>query len=301
MSADTIRVDYDELNRIVAIFEDHMEQTRILLQRLETRAGELDWEGDNAVVFFGQFSDEVQPAIVRLMRAYDRASGTTREIIRVMTEAEDEAGAIFNGGAVGIGPGGGFNLGGILLPGGKFVSKEIFKYLSAPLRGQLTVPLTNAYLGLFARSGDEMTDLKRMFMQQDYFSKGMNKFGGGIIGGVFDYMGGAMSGEHEWGDMGALGNEMLSGGIQGGLAFIPGGQAVLLGDAVIQLGGTGLGFGAQIFEGVTGVDTSGFQDGVKSFTNMMSLDNFVDDLVQGNPGDIFERGGDFLESMGINL
>jgi WXG100 family type VII secretion target len=295
MSADTIRVDYDELNRIMAIFEDHMEQTRILLQRLETRAGELDWEGDNAVVFFGQFSDEVQPAIIRLIQAYDRASGTTREIIRVMTEAEDQASAIFNGGAVGLVPGG-------ITPFGKlgdFLIDGVVGLGITKLSGSLGTILSHKFASMFLK--DNLDGLHGQLKFASISSKFTSKIGGGLFGGLTDYGMGVLTGEHAWNDTGALGTELSSGGIQGALVFVPGGKFLVGGDKVIQLGGAGLEVGAQIFEGVTGVDTSGFQDGVKSFTNMMSLDNFVDDLVQGNPEGIVERGSDFLESIGINL
>jgi len=98
VSSSTTRADYESLSQIARSFGQQADATRQSLQRLRSKMGVLqggDWEGKGADKFYQEMDSAVLPAVQRLAQALERASETTRQISRVMKQAEDDAARLF--------------------------------------------------------------------------------------------------------------------------------------------------------------------------------------------------------------
>jgi len=100
-----IRIDYDEIQAIIALLTEQQEHAqrlnRVLIDRVDQLRG-TGWEGENADLFFAQADDKFLPALARLDRAFDQLAMTFQQSIQIFQEAEGDAAGLFNGGAGGL-------------------------------------------------------------------------------------------------------------------------------------------------------------------------------------------------------
>lgn len=112
MPAPRVRGDYDTLGKIASTFGQQATQTgqthRKLTQALNTlKSG--DWIGKGAKAFFQEMDSEVMPSMQRLAKALEAADKVTRQISKIIKQAEDDAARLFRldgGGIVGGAAGG---------------------------------------------------------------------------------------------------------------------------------------------------------------------------------------------------
>jgi len=99
MSASKVRVDYDALQEIANIFDQHSSNSRRVTQQLQRRMETLqngDWIGTGATAFYQEMNSDVLPAMRRLAAALETANRIIRQSSQIMREAEDEASRVFN-------------------------------------------------------------------------------------------------------------------------------------------------------------------------------------------------------------
>lgn len=97
MPSDRLEVNYESLERVATVFQNHSESTQqsmdSITQMMETlRSG---WIGEAADAFFQEMEDEVLPTMRRLVGAIEEASQTTKRISSTMEDAEEQAGNCF--------------------------------------------------------------------------------------------------------------------------------------------------------------------------------------------------------------
>jgi len=98
MPAQKIRGDYDLLAQISQIFTRHSTETQQMINRVNQAVSTLqggDWLGKGANAFYREMEQEIFPSLKRLAAALNIAARTTRQIDKVLHEAEDEAARIF--------------------------------------------------------------------------------------------------------------------------------------------------------------------------------------------------------------
>lgn len=104
MPAAKVRADHDALRQIAQRFNCNaqtIEQTTQKLKGgLETLRGG-DWVGKGAEKFYGEMESSVLPTYKRLSKALGKAASVTLKIDKIMQQAEDDATALFRGGAAG--------------------------------------------------------------------------------------------------------------------------------------------------------------------------------------------------------
>lgn len=108
MPAPRVRGDYDSLGKIASSFGQQATQTgqtnRKLTQSMNTlKSG--DWVGQGAKAFYREMENEVMPAMNRLAKALEAADRITRQIAKIIKQAEEDASRLFriDGGGVGGG------------------------------------------------------------------------------------------------------------------------------------------------------------------------------------------------------
>ena len=98
MPAPKIRGDYDLLAQISQMFSGHSSETQRMINRLNQSVSTLqggDWIGKGANAFYREMEHEVFPSLKRLAAALNIAGKTTRQINKILHDAEDEAARIF--------------------------------------------------------------------------------------------------------------------------------------------------------------------------------------------------------------
>jgi WXG100 family type VII secretion target len=93
-NASVVLVQYEELDKVVSLFEHHADQIAKVYRFLSSHIENLRilyWVGDNADIFYSNMDNEVMPAIKRLHQALIESIDTTRDIIKVFESAEAEA------------------------------------------------------------------------------------------------------------------------------------------------------------------------------------------------------------------
>ena len=98
MTARVIRANYADLANIATQFDQQVDLTRKLLQRICQQKGALeggDWSGQGAQAFYAEMNSQVVPTVKRLIGALEQAAGTTRQITNLMQQAENDAAALF--------------------------------------------------------------------------------------------------------------------------------------------------------------------------------------------------------------
>lgn len=94
MPAPTIRADHELLKRTVQSFSRESAAVKRLLDRLHSDMDALqrgDWIGQAANRFYQEMQAEVLPAVERLRSALDQGAQATKQMSRIMEEAEAEA------------------------------------------------------------------------------------------------------------------------------------------------------------------------------------------------------------------
>ncbi len=99
MPAPKIRGDYDLLAQISTMFSRRSTETQAMINRINQAVTTLqggDWVGKGANAFYREMEHDVFPSLKRLAAALNIAGRTTRQIDKILHEAEDEAARIFS-------------------------------------------------------------------------------------------------------------------------------------------------------------------------------------------------------------
>ena len=98
MPAPRFRGDYDSLTKIAQGFAQHASRAsqtnRSLTQSMNTLKGG-DWIGKGATAFYKEMEGEVMPAMIRLAKALEASDRVTRQIGKLIKQAEDDASRLF--------------------------------------------------------------------------------------------------------------------------------------------------------------------------------------------------------------
>jgi WXG100 family type VII secretion target len=95
-----IRVDYDQLSKMITRFDAQAEQIFALRQALYQRMSDLQgggWWGQGASAFFVEMDELLLPAVQDLENALGDTVGALREISNILQDAEEDAGRLFTG------------------------------------------------------------------------------------------------------------------------------------------------------------------------------------------------------------
>lgn len=121
MSSDLFQSDYEQLETLAGQFGQQAEAQESMLARVKSAADNLadgGWIGEGSEAFQQEMEGVMIPACSRLINALKESQRVTRDIVRIIQQAEDEASAPFRGGGGGGFPGGGGRPGGgIGIPG----------------------------------------------------------------------------------------------------------------------------------------------------------------------------------------
>jgi WXG100 family type VII secretion target len=96
--ADKFQAKYDQLDQIAARFANQSQVVQDTIQKVQSSMENLEnggWIGRGSDAFFAEMHGEVMPATRRLQEALDEASRVTREISRLVKQAEQEASSPF--------------------------------------------------------------------------------------------------------------------------------------------------------------------------------------------------------------
>lgn len=91
--APIVRADYDSLPKIAAEFDREAERLRRATQQIQRTVEVLqggDWIGEGASAFYREMSAEVLPAMKRLVSTLEKAGRTTKDVVQIMKDLEDE-------------------------------------------------------------------------------------------------------------------------------------------------------------------------------------------------------------------
>lgn len=257
-----IVVDYEALENLARQFHQRGDEMRRMLERVQQHTDSFHWIGDNADYFFREANDEFLPALNRLYQALHTTEASIHQVIQTYQQAEESGSAAMKGADAAIKAG----LGATALP-----LPGIVKGLD---EGKLSL-LEKA--GLFLGEKGSKVALDGLLDVVQLGSKASKAIGGGILGGAFDYIEGAMKGEHAWDDMGELSKESLSGAMKGGIALIPKvGWAIVVGDTVVQAAFPHLESAIDQFGKASGINTDGAEQVLRDFRENVSLDRATD-------------------------
>lgn len=95
---DRIEADYDQLEALGTRFAQQADQIQRMLQSVRSSMGNLEgggWVGRGSDSFFSEMNGEVLPASERLRSALDEANRITKQLIKLLKDAEEEAGSPF--------------------------------------------------------------------------------------------------------------------------------------------------------------------------------------------------------------
>jgi WXG100 family type VII secretion target len=96
--ADTVQVDHDQMNSIAQRFGDQSEQVRAQYDKIMHQLDVLKqgaWIGPNADEYFKIMEGTLLPACKRLFAALDQAGDTTKNVAKMMRDADEEAKGLF--------------------------------------------------------------------------------------------------------------------------------------------------------------------------------------------------------------
>jgi WXG100 family type VII secretion target len=104
MPAPKVRADYEQLAAIAGTFGRQAEVIRSMFQSLSRQKQTLeggDWVGKSADKFYAEMNSAVLPTVKRLIDALNRAQQVTRQISKVMKDAENASAALFRAAGTG--------------------------------------------------------------------------------------------------------------------------------------------------------------------------------------------------------
>jgi len=96
--ADTVQVDYEQMESISQRFQDQAQQVRAQVQKISQQLEVLKngaWVGPNATKCFDIFDGTLLPACQRLHQALDTASSTTKQVAKMVRDADEETKGLF--------------------------------------------------------------------------------------------------------------------------------------------------------------------------------------------------------------
>ena len=94
MAANKVRADYDELAEIAGSFDCNAGNIHRILHQLHKDLDLLldgDWVGRGSAEFYREMISDVLPSVKRLGDALERAASTTRQMSRIMKQAEEDS------------------------------------------------------------------------------------------------------------------------------------------------------------------------------------------------------------------
>jgi WXG100 family type VII secretion target len=100
MTAPTVSVQYEDLKAIASHFDHHAQEIIKVYRFIANQVHELRteyWVGDNADIFYTSMDSDILPALSRLQQALAEGGDTTRDIIAIFQQAEEDGAAAFNG------------------------------------------------------------------------------------------------------------------------------------------------------------------------------------------------------------
>lgn len=92
--ADKIEVDYEEMDRLAKAFLSEAEALTNLLTQTRNKVSGLHgagWVGVGSDAFFNETETVVLPGFDRLQKAITQTGERTQELVRLMSDAEEEA------------------------------------------------------------------------------------------------------------------------------------------------------------------------------------------------------------------
>ena len=104
MASNIIRVDYEILDDAVQRFKQLTEKHQQLVKRVSDCSNTLSaggWKGVAAQQFQEEMDSKLLPKLQRLCDAFDSARETTLTVRQIMSDAEEEAARLFEGGVPG--------------------------------------------------------------------------------------------------------------------------------------------------------------------------------------------------------
>lgn len=283
--SDKVQVRYDELESIsqsIVSLSDRTSDLRSLLLRQVDVLHSGAWAGVGAEAFFSEMEHTMFPALDRLENALSNASGVIRHAADLFGEAEQQAAALFRGEGGGLPPFGSPGL--AANEGGRSGGLSDFASLKGGIKfaaGQIikNPTLISNLARVFAGGGsavDDLVSLGRKLHIEQGLALGAKVVAGGA-GGLIDFA--FLPPDQQNAE--SFGVQLTSGLIQGAVTLNPIGAGVMLGNGVVQVGGSVLAWGGEKFGQAFDVDTKGFVDGVKTVKDTLNIDKHVDTVVQG--------------------
>jgi WXG100 family type VII secretion target len=98
MAAGIIQSDDEGMVNISQRFDDQADQVRTVYEKIENQLEVLEkggWEGPNADKAFEIFRQVLLPAVQRLSKGLDQASTTTRQVAKMIRDADEETKSLF--------------------------------------------------------------------------------------------------------------------------------------------------------------------------------------------------------------
>jgi WXG100 family type VII secretion target len=99
MTAPTVSVQYEDLKAIASHFDHHAQEIIKVYRFIANQVHELRteyWVGDNADIFYTSMDSDILPALSRLQQALAEGGDTTRDIIAIFQQAEEDGAAVFS-------------------------------------------------------------------------------------------------------------------------------------------------------------------------------------------------------------
>ncbi|MEI6042874.1 MAG: WXG100 family type VII secretion target [Chloroflexota bacterium] len=95
--SDKFQAKYDEIKQVAGQFAAQKEEVEDILQKVTSSMRNLGdkWIGRGSEAFFEEMSDEVLPATHRLEQALEEGDRVSREIARLVKQAEQDSSAPF--------------------------------------------------------------------------------------------------------------------------------------------------------------------------------------------------------------
>lgn len=90
---DEIRIEYEGVEAIANRFSEEAERTSKIIERLSERVNKLrskGWVGKDANRFYGEYDDEILPALIRLQMALQEGESLAQKIIDLFSNAEEQ-------------------------------------------------------------------------------------------------------------------------------------------------------------------------------------------------------------------
>lgn len=98
MAEETVQVDHDQMKSVSQRFNDQSEQVRAQYSKINHQVDVLKngaWIGPNADEYVKIMEQNLLPAVQRLQKALETASETTKQVAKIMHDADEENKGLF--------------------------------------------------------------------------------------------------------------------------------------------------------------------------------------------------------------